>query len=63
MASSMGATLKVPVFKGDGSIRICGDYKQTVTKAAEMWQIPYPKNRRYFCYIEWGVRGGRDSQN
>ena len=36
MASSMGATLKVPVFKGDGSIRICGDYKQTVTKAAEM---------------------------
>ena len=33
----------VPVVKSDGSIRICGDYKITVNKAAEVESYPLPK--------------------
>lgn len=33
----------VPVVKSDGSIQICGDYKITVNKAAEVESYPLPK--------------------
>ena len=33
----------VPIVKGDGSIRICGDYKVTVNHAAKVETYPLPK--------------------
>ena len=36
------ATPIVPVVKGDGSIRICGDYKITVNRAASVESYPIP---------------------
>ena len=30
----------VPVLKSDGTVRICGDYKQTINKAAH---CPFPR--------------------
>ena len=33
----------VPIVKGDGSIRICGDYKVTVNRAAKVETYPLPK--------------------
>ena len=33
----------VPVMKGDGSIRICGDYKVTVNQAASIEKYPLPR--------------------
>ena len=43
MASSEWAAPIVSVFKGNGSIRICGDYKETVNKAADFNKYPIPK--------------------
>ena len=43
VASSKWATPIVPAFKRDGSIRICGDYKQTVNKATNCDKCPFPK--------------------
>ena len=33
----------VPVLKGDGSVRICGDYKSTVNRAAKLDTYPIPR--------------------
>ena len=55
MASSKWAVPIVPAFKGDCSIRICSDYKQTVNKAANCDKYPFPKAED----IEWG----KSSQN
>ena len=56
MASSKWATPIVSVFKGDGSICISGDYKQSANKEANCNKYP---NQRHFCYIEWEEgRGG-----
>ena len=32
----------VPVIKGDGTVRICGDYKLTINKAAKLEVYPLP---------------------
>lgn len=37
------ATPIVPVMKPDGSVRICGDYKQTVNKVSNLDAYPIPK--------------------
>ena len=36
------ATSILPVFKADGNIRICGDYKQTVNRVSHLEQYPIP---------------------
>ena len=43
VSSSKWAARIVPVFKADGSIRICGDYKQTVNRVADCDKYPIPK--------------------
>ena len=59
VASSKWAVPIVPVFKGDGSIHICGDYKQTVNKAADFDKYPIPKTEDIFATLN----GGKSSQN
>ena len=54
MASSKWAVPIVPVFKGDGSIHICGDYKQTVNKAADFDKYPIPKTEGIFATLNGG---------
>ncbi len=44
----------VPVLKPDGSIRICGDYKLTVNKAAKLDPYPLPKIEDLFARLAGG---------
>ena len=44
VAMSDWAAPIVPVLKLDGSIRICGDYKITINKAAKQDVYPLPCN-------------------
>ncbi|XP_064389221.1 uncharacterized protein K02A2.6-like [Halichondria panicea] len=46
----------VPVLKPDGSIRICGDYKQTVNKAAKLDPYPLPKIENLFARLAGGKK-------
>ena len=62
MTSSKWAAPIVPV-KGDGTIRICGDYKQTVNKATECDKYSIPKTEDIFAALNeggrrWGGVGG-----
>ena len=46
----------VPVQKSDGSVRICGDYKVTVNKAAKVDQYPIPRIDDLFASLAGGKR-------
>ena len=45
----------VPVLKGDGSLRLCGDYKLTVNKAALVDTYPIPTVHELFSNLAGGV--------
>ena len=47
----------VPVIKVDGSVRICGDYKVTVNRAAKVEKYPIPRIEELFT----ALAGGKDS--
>ena len=44
----------VPVPKGDGYFRICGDYKITINEALEIDQHPLPKPDELFAALTGG---------
>ena len=54
--SSKWAAPIVPVFKPDGSIRICGDYKQTVNTVADCDKYPVPKTEDIFATLHGGEK-------
>ena len=56
VASSKWAAPIVPVLKEDGGIRICGDYKQTVNKAADCDKYPIPKTEDIFATLHGGEK-------
>ena len=41
----------IPVIKNDGSIRICGDYKQTMNRVSECDRYPVPKTEDLFATL------------
>ena len=63
VASSEWAAPIVSAFKGNGSIRICGDYKETVNKAADFNKYPIPKTeglrlklqKCFFIKMRWFI--------
>ena len=56
VSSSKWAAPIVPVFKPDGSSRICGDYKQTVNKVAVCDKYPVPKTEDIFATLHRGEK-------
>ena len=46
------------MFKGDGSIRICGDSKQSVNEAGDCNKYPIPKAEDIFATLNGGGGGG-----
>ena len=44
----------VPVPKTDGSVRICGDYKVTINRAAKVDQYPIPRINDLFSSLAGG---------
>ena len=44
----------VPVVKGNGSIRICGDFKRTINKAAKTEIYPLPRIEELFACLSGG---------
>ena len=46
----------IPVFKRDGTIQICGDYKLTVNQAAKLERYPLPKIEDLFTELSGGKR-------
>ena len=44
----------VPVLKKDGGIRICGDYKLTVNRAAKVDTYPLPRIDDLFATLAGG---------
>lgn len=49
------ATPIVPIVKEDGTIRICGDYKQTINQAAELDNYPIPKIKDLYATLGGGT--------
>ena len=50
------ATPVVPVFKKDGTVRLCGDYRTTINSLIEVDQYPIPKIDDLFGRMQGGVR-------
>ena len=48
------ATPIVPVLKSDGGVRICGDYKVTVNRAAKLEKYPIPRIEELFTSLSGG---------
>ena len=48
------ATPIVPVRKSDGGVRICGDYKITVNRAAKLDKYPIPRIEELFASLSGG---------
>ena len=46
----------VPVIKGDGNVRICGDYKVTINKAAKIDKYPIPRIDDLFASLSGGKK-------
>ena len=46
----------VPVMKSDGSVRICGDYKVTINRAAKLDKYPIPRIDELFASLSGGKR-------
>ena len=42
--------------KGDGQIRLCGDYKVTVNKSLKVDQHPLPRPDKLFAALSGGVK-------
>ena len=51
---SQWAAPVVPVPKGDGQLRLCGDHKVTINPALEMEQYPLPKPDDIFATLAGG---------
>lgn len=49
------ATPIVPIVKEDGTIRICGDYKQTINQAAKLDNYPIPKIEDLYATLGGGT--------
>ena len=45
----------VPVLKRDGSVRVCGDYKVTVNRAAKLDTYPLPRIDDLFASLAGGI--------
>ena len=56
MTHSDWAAPIVVVPKGDGQIRLCGDYKVTVNKSLEVDQYPLPRPYELFAALSGGVK-------
>ena len=55
ISHSSWAAPVVPVLKADGSVRLCGDYKLTVNKAAKVDTYPIPSLHDLFSSLAGGV--------
>ena len=44
----------VPVMKGNGRVRICGDYKVTINRAAKLENYPIPRIEELFASLAGG---------
>ena len=56
VAHSKWAAPIVPVPKGDGKMRLCGDYKVTVNQSLQVDQYPLPKPEYLFASLARGVK-------
>ena len=54
--SSEWAAPVVVVPKGEGNIRLCGDYKVTANKSLEIDQHPLPRPDELFAALSGGVK-------
>ena len=55
ISNSPWASLVVPVLKSDSGIRLCGDYKLTVNRAASMDTYPIPSIHYLFSNLAGGI--------